>query len=204
MNNKNGFKAILFISLLFQILNSCDSGNKTVSDALTENDKEGLLYMLEEEQLARDTYTYLDSLWANMPFANIKGSEQTHMDAIKSLLDANNVSYTILPAGQFTELKLQEYYNQFIKNGSLSLTNALKIGATIEDLDIVDLKEYIDSTTNQSVIDVFNNLECGSRNHLRSFNNSIAGQNETYTPQFLSIEEFNSIINSDKEKCNFK
>ncbi|BAX81465.1 DUF2202 domain-containing protein [Labilibaculum antarcticum] len=140
--------------------------------------------------------------WPNNPFANIKESEQSHMDAIASLLDENNVSYTILQSGQFSEPDLQNYYNQFITDGEISSSNALKIGATIEDLDIVDLQKYVGEITTQSVIDVFNLLECGSRNHLRSFYKSIMLLDETYTPQFLTLDEYNNIVNSANENCN--
>jgi hypothetical protein len=194
-------KSFMIFSLLLSLLVSCDKNSSSETVALTDSEKHSLLFMLEEEKLARDTYTFLDTKWANTPFANILGSEQTHMDAIKSLLDANGVAYTILPAGQFSESALQNYYNQFIVDGAISLSKALAIGATIEDLDIVDLQKYTKETTNQSVIDVFGKLECGSRNHLRSFYNSITALNETYAPQFLTVNAYNSIVNSANENC---
>ena len=70
---------------------------------------------------------------------------------------------------EFENQDLQNYYNTFVTNGSISQDNALQIGATIEDLDIVDLERFITETTNTEITDVFNSLQCGSRNHLRSF-----------------------------------
>jgi len=195
-------KSFMIFSLLLSLLVSCDKNSSSETVALTDIEKHSLLFMLEEEKLARDTYTFLDTKWANTPFANILGSEQSHMDAIKSLLDANGIAYTVLPAGQFSEPALQNYYNQFIVDGAISLSKALAIGATIEDLDIVDLQKYTKETNNQSVIDVFGKLECGSRNHLRSFYKSITALNETYTPQFLTVDAYNIIVNSANEKCN--
>jgi len=195
-------KSFIIFSLLLPLLVSCDKNSSSETVALTDSEKHSLLFMLEEEKLARDTYTFLDTKWPNYPFANIKGSEQSHMDAVKTLLDANDITYTILPEGQFADTALQNYYNQFIADGAISLSNALAIGATIEDLDIVDLQKYTKETNNQSVIDVFSLLECGSRNHLRSFYKSITALNETYTPQFLTVDAYNSIVNSANEKCN--
>lgn len=157
--------------------------------------------MLEEEKLARDTYSFLDYLWPNNPFSNIKQSEQTHMNAIISLLELNHIDYEILPNGQFSDTVLQHYYDQFVVDGAASLSNALVIGATIEDLDIVDLEEYISEISNQSIIDVYENLSCGSRNHLRSFYSRLASQGEYYAPQFLNQTYFNEIVNGNHENC---
>ena len=79
-----------------------------------ETDASSLLFMLEEEKLARDTYRYLDNLWGLTEFENIKISEQAHMDAVAQQLDIYNVAYTILPEGQFNNVDLQNLYNQFV------------------------------------------------------------------------------------------
>jgi len=175
---------------------------QTNTDALLQTDTDALLFMLEEEKLARDTYEFLDNQWGITQFANIKKSEQSHMNAVINLLEINNVAYTILPYGQFEDQVLQDYYNQFVESGQISQSNALQIGATIEDLDIVDLQEYIDNTTNTSLISVFESLKCGSGNHLRSFVSTIENIGDTYTAQFLTEEEYNQIISGSNEKCN--
>ena len=187
--------------ILNEDINVMDNDNSQ-NQELTEADKEALLFMLEEEKLARDTYTLLYDLWNINQFANIGNSEQSHMDAVINLLDAYMVDYSILPQGEFLNSELQALYDQFALDGSLNTGNAFQIGATIEDLDIVDLQEYIDVTTNTTLIDVFSGLQCGSRNHLRSFINSIENNGNTYTPQFLTQEEYDSIINGEHEQCN--
>lgn len=169
---------------------------------LTEADTDALLFMLEEEKLARDTYKFLNDLWNINQLSNIGNSEQSHMDAIINLLDANMIEYSILPDGEFFDSELQALFDQFAIEGSLSTENALQIGATIEDLDIVDLQEYIEATSNSALKDVFSSLQCGSRNHLRSFISSIENTGNSYTPQFLTQEEYNLIISSNHEQCN--
>ena len=192
---------ILAISLAF--LFACDDDNNVITDqTLIESDKTALLFMLEEEKLARDTYMYLDDLWSINQFSNIKNSEQTHMNAIEDLLIQNDIEYIILPLGEFENQALQDFYNQFVIDGAVNQANALQIGATIEDLDIVDLQDYTNATTNTSLITVFNSLQCGSRNHLRSFVLGIENGGNTYTPQFLTQEDYNSIISESNEQCN--
>ena len=47
--------------------------------------------------------------------------------------------------------------------------DALIVGATVEDLDIKDLIDLLNKTDNPDIILVYNNLNKGSRNHLRAF-----------------------------------
>ena len=97
--------------------------------------------------------------------------------------------------------EIQNLYDQFVDDGSTSINNALLIGATIEDLDIYDLQEYIDVTSNVALISVFEKLQCGSRNHLRSFFSAIENLGESYVPQYITQEQFDNIINFQNEQC---
>ena len=167
----------------------------------SEEDINALLFMLEEEKLARDTYMYLDEFWGINQFANIKLSEQSHMNAVANLLDQYNIDYTILPDGEFENQELQGFYNQFVEKGQIDRVNALEVGATIEDLDIVDLENYINATSNADIILLFESLQCGSLNHLRSFVRGLENSGASYTPQYLTLENYNLIINDNSEKC---
>ena len=198
---------ILIVIVSIPFITSCSDSKNDINQSintidLSDTDIEALLFMLEEEKLARDTYEFLDSEWGLIQFANIKISEQSHMDAIITLLERSKTPFTILPYGEFEDDHLQDYYNQFVENGQLSQANALQIGATIEDLDIVDLQEFINDAESPSVIKVFESLKCGSGNHLRSFVSSIELLGDTYTIQFLTEEEYNLIISQTHENCN--
>ena len=184
---------------------SCNNDDSSVADLnntnLTNEDSAALLFMLEEEKLARDTYTYLEDLWVINQFSNIKKSEQSHMDAVRGLLDQYNISYSLLSYGEFNNPDIQKLYDQFIDYGSENVANALEVGANIEDLDIVDLALYIDATANSAMIQVFESLQCGSRNHLRSFVSAIELLGNTYEPKYLTQEDYTLIINDSREQC---
>ena len=199
---------MLFGFLTFGLFIACSDNDANLSEeeALvnsvdSEEDINALLFMLEEEKLARDTYMYLDGLWGIDQFANIKLSEQSHMNAVVKLLVQYNIDHTILPDGEFNNEELQDFYNQFVEKGQIDRVNALEVGATIEDLDIVDLENYIKATSNTDIITVFESLQCGSRNHLRSFVRGLENSGASYTPQFLTIENYNLIVNDKNEKC---
>jgi hypothetical protein len=195
---------IVIVIVFISFITSCNDkhNNESINPIeLSTTDTEALLFMLEEEKLARDTYEFLDLKWGLIQFANIKISEQSHMDAIITLLEKSKTPYTILPYGEFDDDHLQDYYNQFVESGQVSQANALQIGATIEDLDIVDLQEFIDIVESTSVIEVFESLKCGSGNHLRSFVSSIELIGDIYTAQFLTEDEYNLILSQTHENC---
>ena len=66
-------------------------------------------------------------------------------------------------------------------------------------MDITDLEESISKVTDGSIILVFENLQKGSRNHLRAFTRQLTASGLTYTPVYLCQIEYDQIINSPSE-----
>jgi len=171
-------------------------------ESLNTDETNSLLFMREEEKLARDVYAALYTKWNIGIFSNIGESEQTHMDAILQLLNKYNLSDPVgdNSAGIFDNIQLQELYNQLVEQGSISMADAMQVGATIEDLDIFDLENPLIKIDNQDIQLVYESLTKGSRNHLRSFYSNILLLEETYVPQFITQEKFDAIVNSPIEK----
>ena len=138
---------------------------------LTQQQKDDLLFMYQEEKMARDVYIALGEKWGSRVFLNIQKSEQAHMNAIKRLLDKYSLEAPVPNSdiGNFENEELQALYNQLIEKGNLSLEDALEVGVAIEETDIADLEEKIDSAT-RDVARVYSRLLRGSYNHLRAFN----------------------------------
>ncbi len=197
---------LLMISLTGSVVTSCSTEGDEVENEtaqLTPEEKNMLIQMREEEKLARDVYDYLFDLYGQQVFDNISNSEQMHMDKVLTLLNKYGIPDPALPgAGEFSNQDLQNLYMQLTTDGDVSLSEALKVGATIEDLDIFDLEKFSTMTDKQDILDVFDNLTCGSRNHMRAFYRQLTNAGETYTPQYISQTEFDSIINSSNERCN--
>lgn len=168
---------------------------------LTSAEETGLLYMREEEKLARDVYQALYEKWGAQIFSNISGSEQTHMDAILVLLNRYSLEDPVLDKGQFSNSELQTLYENLVAEGSKSLADAYVVGATIEDLDIADLDKYLLETDNEDIKLVYEQLQKGSRNHLRAFNRQIVRTTgENYTPVYISSSLFEEIVGSGVER----
>lgn len=165
------------LALLAGILAVPDAGSaqayrkRIVLVPLTAPETATLVFMREEEKLARDVYISMYDLWGAAVFANISVSEQRHMDAILKLL----VKYGIPdpaagnPIGVFKNPDLQKRYNELVAQGRLSRLAALNVGKTIEETDIRDLLKALDETTKTDLDRVYGNLLNASYSHLRAF-----------------------------------
>jgi len=111
------------------------------SGVLKDSEKEGLLYMVEEEKLAGDVYQSLNEKWNLRVFDNIGKAERTHEAAVKTLLTRYTLSDPTKGAGEFSNETLQKLYDDLVIRGSASTKDALQVGAAIEEIDILDLEE---------------------------------------------------------------
>jgi hypothetical protein len=170
---------------------------------LSEDEEKGILYMREEEKLARDVYLALYDKWGTSIFRNIGESEGTHMEAVKTLIDRYELTDSSTGVGgDFGNQDLQGLHDQLVAEGSKSLVDALKVGAAIEEIDILDLEEYLSQTDKEDITTVYENLLKGSRNHLRSFVSNLEGRGIDYSPQYLSETAYRDIIDASMERGN--
>ena len=165
-------------------------------NGLTEAEISALSFIREEEKLAHDVYSYLYERWNQPTFQNIAVSEQTHTQAVLELLERYDLPD---PASQeigiFTNPDLQQLYDQLTSQGSQSLPEALKVGAAIEEIDILDLDARLEQIVSPDIQQVFENLRNGSSNHLRAFTRVLSNQTgETYHPQYLTEEAYQAFL----------
>ena len=108
---------------------------------LSQDESESLLLMREEEKMARDAYIVFYQKWPQPIFNNISKAEQTHMDAVLLLINKYELTDPVgtNPVGTFINNDIRALYNAFIVQGAISYTEALKAGATIEEVDIREL-----------------------------------------------------------------
>jgi hypothetical protein len=139
------------------------------STTLTAAESAGLLFMYEEENLARDVYTAMYTRWNQPVFKNIAASEQTHMNAIRTLLVRYGLPVPQNSAGVFNDASLKSLYDQLVASGDQSLVTALQAGVAIEQKDIADLQTHLKETSHADIRQVYTNLLNASNNHLASF-----------------------------------
>ena len=212
-NSKITLTIIIVLFSLFPAVNEsfAQKNNNCISNGLiagipksdlNKEEKAGLIQMREEEKLARDVYITLGNTWGIPIFSNISRAEQAHTDAVKSLLERYDIEDPVKDdaVGVFTSPELAKLYNDLVKKGNTSLMDAFMTGATIEDLDIKDLKDLINKTDNEDILVTYKNLNKGSRNHMRAFNRQISNRGSSYEPQFISEAEFENILSSPHER----
>jgi hypothetical protein len=163
-----------------------------------------LTFMREEEKLARDTYLTLYDKWGLAIFSSIASSEQSHMDALLKLLNKYKLPDPVGTnlIGQFTNPGLQDLYFLLTSMGSKTSLDALKVGSTIEEKDMKDINDAIQRADKPDIIATYESLLCGSRNHLRSFEQNIKKLTGAYYyANYLDPAEVDEIINSPMETC---
>lgn len=172
------------------------------ASGLSAEERASLIFMREEEKLARDVYSVLYDRWQLPIFANIAQSEQTHTEAVRTLLEKYEVPDPVGDdaIGRFTDANLALLYTELVEKGSASLEAALETGALIEDLDLRDLAQQSAGIDNEDILFVYENLARGSRNHIRAFTRQLESRGLAYEPRYISVDEYREIIAAPQEK----
>ena len=172
-------------------------------DELSEAEVAALLFLREEEKLARDVYRTLSTVHDLPVFANIAPAEQHHMDLLGVLVERYGLHDPVTDdaVGSFTDPRLRALYTDLVARGRTSLEDALRVGATVEDMDLADLARLEAATDNADVRLVSSNLARGSRNHLRAFTRVLDRKGfEPYAPVHLDAAAFEAILASEHER----
>ncbi|TQV63385.1 MAG: DUF2202 domain-containing protein [Halothiobacillaceae bacterium] len=187
------------------------AGHRT-APVLTAEETAEVLYMREEEKAARDVYLTLAEHWyptegnsaVVTALNNIAAAEQTHMERIEAILEKYNLPDPVDAAetrGAFVNPDLALLYTTLVAQGKLTVQDTLRVGGLIEETDIRDLKHSIEITQARDIVNVYANLLCGSRNHLRAFAGQITQTQGGYIAQVLPQTEVDAIVNSPRERC---
>lgn len=161
-------------SSINQIQDPTTQLNSLPTSDLNEEQVEGLVFMYQEEKVARDVYNMMYQKWNLRIFNNIARSEQIHMDSVRAILEKYNIEVPVVAdsVGVFELVELQNLYNTLITQGNISSNEALKVGVLVEETDIADLLERLEDAP-QDIALVYNSLLNGSYNHLNAFSKQV-------------------------------
>ena len=200
---------------------STDPVTSTEDAVLNYNEVTHLMFMREEEKMARDVYLTLGEMYPNSAvFGKIDDSEQNHMDAVKSMIEKYGYEdpNTNDNVGVFTGEEYGHYfianYNALVERANVSELEALYVGAFIEELDMMDINqcphEIVESdngiddvsecgnnyTDNADITKLYDSLLEGSANHLQGYVRNIEKRTGvgSYQAQVLTQEEVNEIL----------
>ena len=155
------------VALPVTLLTAGSASAATLSDDTVEM----LQYMVAEEKLARDVYTVLGDEYDVPAFGNIARAEARHMSSVRVLLDRYGITDPTIgdEAGQFDNATMQALYDDLVKKGLTSISNAADVGITIETVDIADLGDALATTDAADITRVLSNLRTASQHHLSAF-----------------------------------
>jgi hypothetical protein len=100
--------------------------------------------------------------------------------------------------GKFTNTELQKAYDDMLQKGMSSSTEALKIGAGIEEIDIRDLMEQIERTENMRIKNTYQKLLAASHRHLQAYVRNLKKEGISYQPALLSPALYEEIMAEGK------
>jgi hypothetical protein len=178
----------------------------TPSNTLTQETKNALAYMGNEERLAYDVYsslyaTHLANGEEIKQLTNIATkSEATHIQTVQILVqkyitdvsDFTNVTLANLesisanvadmPSGEYSIAAIQDLYDVLIAKGIQSKQDALEVGCMVEVVDINDLLTDIQLAQDSNADDVvaaFEFLRDGSYSHYYAFDEGLKNMGVT-------------------------
>lgn len=181
-NRRRDFMRVLGLGVIATASTAFARGGRTKEVVeLTEEQKDTLFFIFQEEKVARDVYITLGKIYPDeSTFAKIQLSEQEHILSAQVLcerygIDTSDVNLSLEDdfIGQFELTSMQELYNTCIELSGSTLLEALKVGELIEVTDIDDLVEAAEGMP-ADVVNTYNNLKNGSLEHLAAFQNAIA------------------------------
>lgn len=168
---------------------------------LTQELKDALAYMGNEERLAHDIYLNLYNFYKENSGIEIKQfyniatkSESKHIaivqdivkrydlntsdftDVNESIVDQNDMSAENMPNGVYDIQAIQDLYDSLYAMGQASQEDALKVGCMVEVTDINDLDEKIELAKEANATDIvaaFEVLREGSYHHYWAFDKAL-------------------------------
>jgi len=192
--------SLVTTSLMAGGMSDSITSTTSTTKSLNEVEQEDLLFMREEEKLARDVYLFAFSQWGDVVFENIAESEQEHTEMILALLEKYNLEDPALEnEGEFTNHELQELYNDLIAEVQNSEIDALYVGALIEEKDMIDILDAIDRTDNRDIKTVYQNLLDGSKLHLQAFVDVLESKGIEYEPRLIDEDLYEEIIDESDD-----
>ena len=209
--------AIAFVVLSHPVSSLAGPGGRQANQQASEDSSydlsateiDYLTFMREEEKLARDVYLTVFERWGLPIFENIAASEQSHTNAVANMLDYYKLPDPVVDdtIGVFVNEELSGLYNFLVNeandidvDGDVDVMDALYVGALIEEVDMEDIQYAIDATEHQNIVDLYNTLMCGSRNHLRAYVGQIEDRGDVYEAQVLSQDDVDAIVDSPMER----
>lgn len=188
--------ALLSVALVSGQLAGAGPSGSSPTPVLDPYEAATLLYLREEEKLARDVYGVLYDTWSKNVFLNISQAEQNHMNALLNQIEKYGLEDPVTDdtSGVFSDESLGTLFGEYVDSGDDGLLEAFLVGGQIEEKQIADLEAAIAETDESSLLNAYDNLLAASRNHLRTFVSHVTSLGVEYVAQILDPNEVDDIV----------
>lgn len=161
---------------------------------LNADEIEFLYAVREDEKVSRDLYNAFFKKFRLKAFENISKAEGNHISAVERLMDYYEIDYPELGEyGIFADPARQQLYDSLLLKGETAL-EAFKVMAQVEEYNIVSYLEVLEDVENDNIRIIIENLEKASENHFKATIRQITALGGVYTAQYMSQEQYSSII----------
>jgi len=170
----------------------------SAKSSLTQELKDSITYMYNEEKLAKEIYLNVNEKQPLKQLYNIATkSEIKHEQAVNDLAVKYDLNITLYPdtpehydkksleeygSGEFAVVAIQELYDTLYDKGIQSPKDALEVGCMVEVTDVDDLDNYMKQAKDANALDVvaiFDFLRKGSYNHYWAFDKGLKNSGVT-------------------------
>ncbi len=146
-----------------------------------------------EERMAARVYRTLSERYPRVPpFQRIPLAEDRHAGSVTTLLASADPNFSL--SAMISDSSYSTLGDELIARGSAGEVEALRVGAYIEEKDILDLRALAVRLDHAGAKAIVAQLEQGSHHHLNAFVRNLRRHGISYEPQLLSAEAFAAIV----------
>jgi hypothetical protein len=164
--------------------------NSLPAATLNDEQKQLMVFMWNEEKMAKDVYVALNQVYPSQQINTIATqSEARHQEKVRALLEKYNLSVweplnttasysdaavAAVAPGTYTVTAVQTLYNTLYAKGIASARDSMEVGCMVEVTDVNDLNAQLPLVSNLlDATTVFENLRAGSYNHYWAFDRGL-------------------------------
>jgi hypothetical protein len=169
-----------------------DPQNRVSADSLTASQ---VRYLHDQEKLAMDLNWEFQWMWEESIFQTLGAMERRHMDELLTWMNARGLTPLVTSRSEavYGDDDHLEAWDQLLSRGSASLLEAYRANAYMEEWDITEIRALMESTNEQSLVNVLERLLAGAEKHLQMLVSRIQGLGHVYQAQMLRQSDVDQI-----------
>jgi hypothetical protein len=180
--------------LAFLLVAATPLANNT--SELTDEEKIGLVYSLEEAKMSYELAEVFSGLYPVSSIKDVGQSEEGFIRKIRDLIRDNDGrdTYGLIPKGLFNIQDCQNRYNQYVQQGKNGVVASLFVMATVEELVIEQMENRLAQTSNERLFALYTQRMDRAKNGLRNLVLDLGKLHVKYEPQILPTAQYQLIV----------